>query len=119
MQCKKSNYQPVSVLPNLSKISETFLYYQISSFFKNIFPKYQTGFRKGFNPQSCLMAKIEKFKKSLAQGSEYAALLKDLSNAFNLPLDQIIAKLHAHRFDKASLKLMQSYLTEVSESQNQ
>ena len=55
---------------------------------------------------------IEKFKKSLDQKGEYAALLTDLSKAFNcLPHDLIIAKLHAYGFDKASLRLMHSYLT--------
>ena len=57
---EKSNYQPISVLPNLFKILQNVLYVQICSFFENIFSKYQTGFRKGFNPQSCLVAVIEK-----------------------------------------------------------
>ena len=56
---------------------------------------------------------IEKFKKSLDQGGEYAALLTDLSKAFDcLPHDLIIAKLHAYGFDKALLRLMHSYLTD-------
>ena len=46
------------------------------------------------------------------QGVEYAALLTDLSEAFDcLPHDIIIAKLHAYGFDKASLRPMHSYLT--------
>ena len=51
---EKSNYRPISVLPNISKIFENVLYDQISSFFENIFSRYQAGFRKGFNSQSCL-----------------------------------------------------------------
>ena len=58
------------------------------------------------------MAVIEKFKKSLDQGDEYAALLTDLSKAFDcLPHDLIRAKLHAYGFGKASLRPMHSYLT--------
>ena len=54
---------------------------------------------------------IEKFKKSLDQGGEYAALLTDLSKALScLPHDLITAKLHAYAFDKASLRLMHSCL---------
>ena len=34
---EKSNYRPICVLPNLSKIFENILYDQISSFFENIF----------------------------------------------------------------------------------
>ena len=56
---------------------------------------------------------IEKLKKSLDQGGGYATLLTDLSKAFDcLPHDLIIAKLHAYGFDKASLRLMHSSLTD-------
>ena len=93
-QYEKSNYRPISVLPNLSKIFEKVLYDQISSFPGNILFKYQTGLRKGFSPQSCLVAMIKKFKTSLCQGGEYAGLLTDMSEAFDcLPHNQIIAKL--------------------------
>ena len=109
---ERSNYRSINVLQNLSKIFQNELYDQISSFFENIFSKYQTDFRKAFNPQSCLVAMIEKFKKSLDQKGEYAALLMDLSKAFDcLPHDLIIVKLHTYRFEKASLRLLHSYLT--------
>ena len=55
---------------------------------------------------------IEKFKKSLDQGGNYAALLTDLSNTFGcFPHDLIIAILHAYKFDIPPLRLMHSYLT--------
>ena len=54
---------------------------------------------------------IEKIKKSPDQGGEYGPLLTDISKAFDcLPHNLIIAKLHTYGFDKASLRLMQSYL---------
>ena len=109
----KANYCPVSILPNLSKVFENILYKQISEFFNKIFSKYQTGFRKGFNAQTCLVAMLEKFRKYLDDRGEYAALLTDLSKAFDcLPHDLLIAKLHAYGFDTPSLKLIHSYLTE-------
>ena len=99
---EKSNYRPIRVLPNLSKIFENALYGQISAFFENI-----------FFSQSCLVAVIEKFKKSLDQGGQYAVLLTNLSKAFDcLPRDLTIAKLHVYGFSKASLRLMHSYLTD-------
>ena len=68
--------------------------------------KYQTGFRKGFNAQTCLVAMPKKFRKCLDDGGEYTALLTDLSKAFDcLPHDLLIAKLHAYGFDTPSLKL--------------
>ena len=43
---------------------------------------------------------------------EYAALLTVLSKVFDcLPHNLIMPKLHAYGFDKASLRLTQSYLT--------
>ena len=55
---------------------------------------------------------MEKFKKAIDQGDEYPALLTDLSKAIEcLPHDLITAKLHAYGFDKASLRLMHSCLT--------
>ena len=46
----KSNYRPISILSNVSKIYERFLFSQLYDYFdKNIFSKYQCGFRKGFS----------------------------------------------------------------------
>ena len=59
----KSNYRPVSILSNVSKIYERCLYSQLYDYFnKNIFSKYQCGFRKGFNTQPTLLVMIEKMK---------------------------------------------------------
>ena len=100
---EKINYRPVSILPNLSNVFENILYKQISEFFNKIFPKYQTGFRKGFNAQTCLVAVLEKFRKCLDDGGEYAALLTDLAKDFDcLPHDLLIAKLQAYGFDTPS-----------------
>ena len=77
-----------------------------------MFLKYQTGFQKGFNAQTCLVAMLEKFRKCLDDGAKCAALLTDLSKTFDcLPHDLLIAKLHAYGFDTPSLKFRHSYLT--------
>ena len=55
---------------------------------------------------------IEKRRKSLDKGGAFGALLTDLSKAFDcLPHELLITKLHAHRVDTPSLKLLDSYLT--------
>ena len=120
-QYEKSNYRPISVLPNLPKIFEKVLYDQISSFLGNILFKYQTGLRKGFSPQSCLVAMIEKFKTSLCQGGEYAGLLTDMSEAFDcLPHNQIIAKSPCLRIWQSIIKTYAQLFDRThSESQNQ
>ena len=59
----KSNYRPISILSNVSKIYERFLFSQLYDYFdKNIFSKYQCGFRKGFSIQHALLVMIEKMK---------------------------------------------------------
>ena len=45
----RTNYRPVGILPNLSKVFENILYKQVSRFFEIIFSKYQTGLQKGFS----------------------------------------------------------------------
>ena len=107
----KENYRPVSILPNLSKIYERCLYTQMNKYFDPILSKYQFGFRKGYSAQQCLLTMIEKWRASLDQNGTCAALLTDLSKAFDcLPHDLLIAKLHACGCDLPSLKLLKSYL---------
>ena len=55
----KSNYPPVSILSNVSKIYERCFYSQLSDYFdKNILSKYRCGFRKGFSTQHALLVMI-------------------------------------------------------------
>ena len=79
--------------------------------FDPILSKYQFGFRKGYSTQQCWRTMIEKWRASLDQNGTCAALLTDLSKAFDcLPHDLLIAKLHAYGCDLPSLKLLNSYL---------
>ena len=79
----QNNYRPVSVLPNQTRIFENILYKQIAPYFQKTFSKYQTGFRKGFNPQHCLVSMIKNFRNSLDQGGKYTALFTDLPKVFD------------------------------------
>ena len=55
---------------------------------------------------------IEKWKKSLDDKEYSGVVFMDLSKAFEtINHDLLIAKLDAYGFDKATLKLMKSYLT--------
>ena len=64
----KTNYRPISILPNLSKIYERFMQNQMYPYLNQIFSKYQCGFKKGYNAQHCLMAMIEKWRKFIDIG---------------------------------------------------
>ena len=73
---------------------------------------YLCGFRKGFNTQQALLSLIENWKKILDNKGFGGAVLMDLSKAFDtLNHELLIAKLHAYGFQRDSLRLLYSYLT--------
>ena len=107
----KENYSPASILPDVLKIYERLLFRRINDYFKGLFFKYQCGFRQRFSAQYCLIAMLEKRKKSVKKGERFEALLTDLSKAFDcLPHDLITAKLNACGFCFSSARLIHSYL---------
>ena len=77
-----------------------------------VLSRYQCGFRKGYDPQHCLLAMIDKWKIAVDNGNVFGALLTDLSKAFDcLPHDLIIAKLNSYGFNLTALNLIHNYLT--------
>ena len=50
----KTDYRPISLLPNLIEVYERLMYSQISPYFDSVFSKFQYRFRKGLNAQHCL-----------------------------------------------------------------
>ena len=107
----KENYRPVSILPVISKIFEKILCNQITPFTDQFLSKYQCRFRKGFIAQHCLLAMLEKWKKSADTNKVFFALLIDLSKAFDcLTHDLVIAKLNAYEFSLPALNLLQNHL---------
>ena len=90
----KTNYRPISILPNLSKVYERLIYNQISPYFDSVFSKFQRGFRKGFNAQHCFLTMVEKWRKTIDEGGETGAVLTDLSKASDcIDRNLLIAKL--------------------------
>ena len=81
----------------------------IISYFDKIFSRCQCGFRKGFSTQHILLTMIEKMKISRDNKQFCAAILTDLSKAFDcIPYYLLIAKLNAYGFDQVALKLIHS-----------
>ena len=66
---EKDNYQPVSVLPNLSKVLERCIYNQRAQLFDKTPLSHQCGFRQGHSAQYCLIVLLEKWRERVAQAS--------------------------------------------------
>ena len=81
-KCDKSNYRPVSILSNYSKVYEKLIYNQLYQYFENILFPSQCGFGKGYSTQHCLFVLTEKFKAT-DTGNKFGALLTDLSKSLD------------------------------------
>ena len=88
------------------------MFTQMTKFFENIFFRYQYGFRKGFSRQQCVLAMLEKWKRSIDKSKTFGTLLTDLSKAFDcLDNELLIAKINAYGFTLPALKLIQNHLS--------
>ena len=77
----KSNYQPVSLLPILSNVSEKRLYKKVEIYIENILSNFQCGFRKGFNYTT--LPYRQNRKSLMYKGEHFNALLTDQSKTFD------------------------------------
>ena len=108
----KTNYRPVSVLPNVSKIYEKIIYNQLYDYFDKILLPGQCEFRKGYSSLNCLLAMLGNFKKSADDGNEFGALLTNLSKPFDcIDHKLLIAKLFCYGVSPSALNLIHSYLS--------
>ena len=107
------NYRPVSLLPVVSKVFERIMLNQVTAYMNEYLSPHLCGYRKGFNTQTALSFLIEKWKKILDGKGYGAAVLMDLSKAFDtINHELLIAKLHAYGFTKESLMIIFSYLSD-------
>ena len=72
----------------------------MSSFFEDVFSKYQCGFRKGYSAPHCLLVMMEKWKQIVDYGGVFGTLLTDFSDAFDcIPHDLFIKKTRSIRLN--------------------
>ena len=110
----KENYRPVSVLPIISKAYERVMHNQLCEYFNDIFNPFLATFRKGFGCQSTLLRLLEDWRKALDNHESAAAVLMDLSKAFDcLPHGLLIEKLRAYGFASDAIDLLSSYLNDI------
>jgi hypothetical protein len=84
----------------------------LSDFFENIFNPYLCAFRRGHGCQKTLLRLLEDWRNSLDKNQYVAAVLMDLSKAFDcLPHDILLDKLLAYGMSTDSVSLLESYLS--------
>ena len=109
---EETNYRNISGLAAGSKIFERIMHKQMGDFLEKILSPYMCGYRKGYSTQHALLILIEKWRAILDKKGYAGAILMDLSKAFDtLNHELLIAKLAAYGFDKSSLLLVKSYLS--------
>ena len=79
----KDNYRPISVLTVLSKVFKEVIELQLSPFLNMNFSDFLSAYRKHFSSQHALIRLIENWKTSLEAKKHTAAVLTDLSKAFD------------------------------------
>ena len=50
---EKTNYRPIIILANISKIYERLTHDNMNDYFNAVLSRFQCGFRKGFGSQNC------------------------------------------------------------------
>ena len=72
---EKTNYRPISILSNISKIYERLMHDNMSDYFNDVLSKFQCGFRKGFGAQNCLLYMVETIRKTRDYQGVLAAVM--------------------------------------------
>ena len=96
--------------------SFVYMHDQLSEYLDSSFNPFLAAFRKGFGCQSTLLRLVEDWCKALDNHDCIAAILMDLSKAFDcLPHGLLIAKLKAYGLSEGTVKLLDSYLSDRSQ----
>ena len=100
------------ILNSISKLFEKLIQNQLNPFFDKKLSEHLCGYRKGYTTQYALLNLIESWKKFRDKKGYAAAVLMDLSKAFDtINHELLVAKLHAYGVTGPSLRLLMSYLS--------
>ena len=114
-KCDVGNYRPVSILSIISKVFERVVYDQIESYLneKEILYKFQSGFRKRFSTDTCLIHLSDYIKFEMDKGHFIGMVLLDLQKAFDtVDHSTLIMKLEALGLSQGILRWFRSYLSD-------
>ncbi|XP_053405193.1 uncharacterized protein LOC128558918 [Mercenaria mercenaria] len=108
----KGNYRHVGLLPVTSKIFERAIYTQLLEHFDGIFNPMLGAFRPNYGCNTTLLNISEDWKGALDSNKYLAAVLMDLSKAFDgLPHNLLLLKLQHYNVSEQSVSLIKSYLS--------
>ena len=94
-----NNYRPISVIPVIAKVFESMVHGQLYEYLSRnkILSEEQTGFRPNRSTQDALLRAIDDWKSALDRGQIVAAVMIDLSKAFDsINHNLLLKKLHAY-----------------------
>ncbi|XP_053392274.1 uncharacterized protein LOC128554958 [Mercenaria mercenaria] len=106
----KGNYRPVSLLPVKSKIFERAIYTQLLEHFDGVFNHMLRAFMPKYGCNTTLRKISEDWKRAPESNMYLAAVLMDLSKAFDcLPQNLLLLKLQHYNVSEQSVSLIKSY----------
>ena len=108
------SYRPISLLPFISKLIEKVIHIQTQEYQdKNgLIYKFQSGFRKNFSTDSCLVHINDYTIKNMYKRQHTGMILIDLQKAFGtLDHDVLLKKMECVGFKKPVIKWFKSYLS--------
>ena len=89
---------------------------QLADYFDKIFNPFSCAFRRGHGCQTTLLKLLEDWREALDKNQYIAAVLMDLSKAFDcLPHDILLDKLPAYGISSHSVSLLKSYLSNIKQ----
>ena len=113
----KENFRPVSILPTTSKFMKgLYMSSYLNEYLDDVFNPFLAVFRKGYGCQTTLLHLLEDWRSALDKHEYVAAILMDLSKAFDCLLrNLLLAKLQAYGVSSDAVKLIDSYLNDRSQ----
>ena len=109
-----SNYRPISILPQFSKILEKIFHSRLTSFLNNkqILYEGQYGFRKKHSTSMAICELVEEITTAMDNSMSTVAVFIDLKKAFDTVDHNILLnKLEHYGIRGLALSWIQSYLT--------
>jgi len=113
-ETEPTNYRPISLTSNLSKVFERLMSDQIMTFLcqHKLISNTQFGFRPGFSTTDALLYTIEKWRAALDSKKHAVVASLDLSKAFDsIDHEILLNKLTKLGFTRGSRELLHNYLS--------